>query len=380
MMSFVLGNKNQLRRLCVLAATALTGILIGEAPAQAAQFGVNAHLGTLSQSNVDEQLQLAANAGLKVVRWDAPWKAVETSQGQLQIPKKWDYIVDAANAKGIATDLILDYGNKFYDGGDKPSSPAAIAAFVRYATFVAQHFKDRVRYYEIWNEWDSTVGGTSQGTPEGYIALASAVYPAIKSVAPNVTVMVGGFATEAYYSLMDLRGPLGHDEDIFFINVLKDGLLKYGDALAIHPYSYKLPVCASDGIGAYRYTSTIVNRVHQAEDGRRVPIFITEIGWPVGTWRNVVGQQTQISELDQSQDIESFVQDVEGISDIAGIFFYELQAENENPRDASSTTALVDINGNPKASYFTVERIAKAGIEGRPVRMRRPDMRPNGCY
>ncbi|MEI4920175.1 hypothetical protein Q8G81_31940, partial [Klebsiella pneumoniae] len=118
------------------------------------------------------------------VRMDALWRDVEINKGQLAIPKKWDEVINEQKKLGLEPILILAYGNKNYQNGDKPTDKDSIDAYVRYASYVVNHFKGRVKYYQIWNEWNGTAGATSVGSVRDYKILVKAAYPVIKKINP----------------------------------------------------------------------------------------------------------------------------------------------------------------------------------------------------
>src|ERR1017187_9813117 len=70
---------------------------------------------------------------------------IERTRREFVMPTAWDEFVNAGLKAGIEPLIILDYGNRLYDDGDKPRSPEAIEAFCRYAEFVVGHFKGRVK-------------------------------------------------------------------------------------------------------------------------------------------------------------------------------------------------------------------------------------------
>src|SRR5262249_25104615 len=117
--------------------------------------------------------------GVQSVRLDAPWKAIETAPGRYEIPTWLEAAVDSARERGGEPLLILAYGHPRHSD-DKPLTPAAIAAFTRYAAFVVEHFKGRARYFDLWNEWEAKTGRTTAGIADTYVALARSAYPAIK--------------------------------------------------------------------------------------------------------------------------------------------------------------------------------------------------------
>ena len=100
---------------------------------------------------------LAKAIGANAIRLDAPWKQIELSAGKYIIPEWLERTVTSMVNAGVTPLLILAYGNPLYDAGDKPTSREGIEAFARYAAFVVQHFKGRVFYYDLWNEWDAHI-------------------------------------------------------------------------------------------------------------------------------------------------------------------------------------------------------------------------------
>ena len=105
--------------------------------------GVGTHLSG-GKRDIISRLDLLQAAGVKSIRDDAAWALVEQKKGELKIPAHWDVLVDEAARRGIEVLWILDYGNRFYDGGGKPFSDDGRNAFARYAAFVVEHFKGRV--------------------------------------------------------------------------------------------------------------------------------------------------------------------------------------------------------------------------------------------
>src|SRR3546814_10110105 len=117
---------------------------------------------------ITRSLDADCKAGLGMIRFEVSWSAVEKTPGVYKISQNVDVIVDEARARGIEPMIVLDYGNKLYDDGGKPLSPTARAAFANYARAVAAHFRGRVTYFEIWNEWDVSTGNTIPGTASDY--------------------------------------------------------------------------------------------------------------------------------------------------------------------------------------------------------------------
>ena len=255
----------RLARIALFMATTTTS-----AAAHDIILGVGTHF--INYANVQPlMLNLAQRVGADSVRADTGWSAVETTKGHYAIPPAWDQFVNGAKKRGMEPLLILDYGNKFYDNGKIPRSPAAIQGFVRFATFVVRHFAGRVRYYEVWNEWNTGTGGYYPGgSAEDYARLFDATYAAIKRTDPETIVL----ASSGYKS--------------WYAQIAKLGVAARADGVAIHPYVSKEsdyhPWAGSNG--AERSAQKVMDdeaTMRSLSGGKEIPLYITEIGWPSST-------------------------------------------------------------------------------------------------
>ncbi len=259
-----------LETLTLTVALATTGIV--GASAHDLLLGVNTH--AIDYPGAQPlMLDLARKLGVDSVRADAQWKLVETRKGQYQIPPAWDQFVDRARRRGIAPLLILDYGNPFYDGGHLPRSPAAIAGFARYAAFVVRHFAGRVRYYEVWNEWNTGTGGYYPGgSAADYARLFDATDAAIKRVDPNAVVLAAAGYQDWYAQIGRL------------------GVAARADGVAMHPYvpkepGYRESVGSNGPERSAQYLIDTEATLRRFSGGREIPLYVTEIGWPTSTGR-----------------------------------------------------------------------------------------------
>jgi hypothetical protein len=97
-------------------------------------------------------LDFVAKAGFGMIRDEMTWGNVEREKGVLVLPNYAAYI-DKVLEKKIEPLLILNYSNRFYDNNNFPVSDEAVAGFANYSRFLAEQFKGRVKYFEVWNEW-----------------------------------------------------------------------------------------------------------------------------------------------------------------------------------------------------------------------------------
>ena len=66
-------------------------------------------------------------------------------------------------------------------------------AWRTYVRTMAERYRGRIRYWEVWNEPD--LSGFNKMSLDEYVALQKATYEEVKKVAPESVVMTGGFAT-----------------------------------------------------------------------------------------------------------------------------------------------------------------------------------------
>lgn len=324
---------------CACALAALPALAQTPAPS-AAPFIVG-----MGQSIQDRAETTAALRSLDVhsVRLDARWQYIEESPGQYRVPAWLDAQVDAARAAGIEPVLILAYGNPLY-GGDKPRTPAAIAAFARYAVHVTRHFKGRVRYFDLWNEWNTPTGNTTPGTADEYVEFARRVYPAMKSENPDAIVLSGGITTAG------LR-------DGWLERFVEIGGLRFVDGLSVHPYNYLEP-----SAGAPERAIAELDQVHEwtVAAGRPMQIYVTEMGYPAYGGRGGVSREVAALYLARFMLLASTR------AYVGGVWWYSLRDQgNNDPDNKEHHFGVFDSTLEPKpaadALRDVVELISKVG-------------------
>lgn len=213
-----------------------------------------------------DSVDLLAQLGTNSVRDEARWHVVEQQAGVYQVPADIDRYINDAAVRGLDPMLIFDYGNPLYDGGGRPTSPEGIAAFTGYAAFLAQHFAGKVSQYEVWNEWDIPIGVPGHGDPAAYTALLASVYPAVKAVDENITV-IGGVVSTLSGGYLDA--------------LLNSGVLDHCDAFSAHTYIYaNLPVEVRYPEPWRDVVIGLEDKLRSHNGGADVPLYVTETGWP----------------------------------------------------------------------------------------------------
>jgi hypothetical protein len=282
------------------------------------------------------------HAGIVSIRDEVSWGAVEREKGRLAMPESFDTYVRQAAGQGIDVLLILDYANRFYDDGDRPRSAEAIEGFCRYAEFVVRHFGRLVRLYEIWNEWDISIGMPPQyrqgGSAADYVKLLQAVYPRIKAANPGATVMAGACTS-------------GGVRKGWLEETVQLGALDSCDAISIHSYNYsdKFPQRGPEACSAWM---TAVQQMLRKYKGRDVPFYVTEMGWPTHVGRNGTDPELSASYLARlyllARTSPSF----------QGLWWYDFQDDGWKPEYNEDNFGLVRPDLTPKPAYHVLRDIA----------------------
>jgi hypothetical protein len=298
--------------------------------------------------------------GVRSVRLDAPWNQIETAHGKYSIPAWLDAAVDTARSRGVEPLLILAYGHPLY-GKDKPRTPDAIEAFSHYAAFVADHFKGRVRLYDLWNEWDAHTGGTTEGNADDYVALAKSAYPAIKAADPQIVVLSGGISSLG----------LGQGWVERFVAL---GGLKFVDGVSIHPYNFDKHDASTPEAAIAQ-----VDHVHSLVSSSAKQIYVTEMGYPAFTGRGGVSADVA------AVDLTRFVLLASTRPYVAGVWWYCLRDQGIDRANKEHNFGVLDNSFSPKpagealrAAALLVSDVGRFQDDSRGDQQRVAAKRPDG--
>ena len=98
-------------------------------------------------------------SGMKWHRYDLPWQSVERKEGEFDF-EEMDKAIDEMVNNGVSILGILEYTPCW--AADKPEEhegrecfnfpPKDLQDWENYIYQMVSHFKDRIKYWEIWNE------------------------------------------------------------------------------------------------------------------------------------------------------------------------------------------------------------------------------------
>src|SRR5438105_1980276 len=205
--------------------------------------------------------------------WDAGavWATVEPSRGYYTWGRL-DQIVNFMHGKNV--DVLFTFGRVPQWASSKSTlsicgygpgqcaPPYSMTDWSNFVSAVANRYKGRIRYYELWNEPNAS--NWWSGTTSQMLQLASIAYGIIKSVDPSATVLTP--APQGLYAFQWMQG-------YFAI-----GGANYANVVAFHGY-----------VGAFNGTTTrppeywipVVKNMRTTMANYHVykPLWDTEAGW-----------------------------------------------------------------------------------------------------
>ena len=159
---------------------------------------------------------LATDIGAKWIRigyHDDPvnWHWVEQEKGKLAVDPETDAAIDYLVERGVDIVLALGFGNRLYSNPDParklpqlwewyyenpqpPTTPEALKAWARYVRFMARKYRNRIKVFEIWNEWNIGVYWGAQPSLDQYLAIARCTIPILRKECPEAKIMLGSYA------------------------------------------------------------------------------------------------------------------------------------------------------------------------------------------
>lgn len=284
--------------------------------------GVNIHFTGAPTRDLDGIKQ----GGFGWIRMDFAWHDIEKVKGQYDF-SAYDTLVAGLAARHIQPLFILDYGNDLYQAGS-PRSPEARAAFARFTAASVAHYRGKPILWEIWNEPNIGFWQPKANVAEyGQLALETA--KAIKASDPKATVLAPGTSGI----------PLDFLEAVF-----KTGVLRYIDAVSLHPYRVVMPETAARDYPAVR---RLIRQYAPA--GKSIPLVCSEWGYSTV----LVTEEMQAQYLAR----EWLVNLAEGVR---LSIWYDWREDGLNPFDPEHHFGAVRNDYTPKPAFLAAQRLTQA--------------------
>ena len=281
--------------------------------------GVCTHLSKKGMSTKQSQyyVDLARMAGISFWRDELPWSSVEPAKGQYTIAAAADAAVDYTLSIGLEPLFILDYGNSNY--GSDVTTDEWLQGYLGYVEYMVTHFKGRIKYYEVWNEWNIGLGGMDKkyrDMADVYAKLLIETYKVIKAIDPTITV---------------IGGVVAGGEEKWTENFLKcPGAIDAMDVFSYHEYPDN---DFTEFVEQYE-----VVRALMAKYGRPdIPMWVTETGYPTHIGRNSFTEEEAAGNL-----VSLYTWAIANPDALDQIFWYDLHNDGVERENGEHNFGLLD--------------------------------------
>jgi hypothetical protein len=160
---------------------------------------------------------------------DAHSPDLDWSVPEFSIDSSHDALITLLADNGVTITYVLTFWDKAtWPGGEGANCPrfkdeAEIQRYLHFVQFIVHHFKDRIAYYEIWNE--PNIRTCPQWIePADYINLVKRAVPVIRQEYPEAKIVVGA---TAYFGEADSRD--------YLFTILSSDIMPLVDVVSWHP-------------------------------------------------------------------------------------------------------------------------------------------------
>jgi polysaccharide biosynthesis protein PslG len=252
-------------------------------------------------------LDMAQATGCRWIRLQFNWDSMQpTRLTQLdETIYQFIHVVEAAKARDMQVLVNVSHAPAWALTSD-PRQPADEHAFGLFMGQLVTGFGGLVDAWQLWNEPNLVAETNGLIDPAGFYPLLKAGYVAVKVADPDALVVFPGLAP---CSLMDPHLAMDNIWYLESILAINDGeAANYFDVLAIHTYGAGnhpdtyWPGNLADNPGwttapeFYFRSAERVRNVLVNAGLSHIPIWITEIGWPVGAYADTWGYGRWITE------------------------------------------------------------------------------------
>ncbi|HEY1014969.1 MAG TPA: cellulase family glycosylhydrolase, partial [Herpetosiphonaceae bacterium] len=323
--------------------------------------GVHTRLGGLGdEAAIERTLAQVREMGATYIVDLFPWAYVQPRSPHAFDWHGSDMLIKHARRQGLQVIARLDFVPAWArpaNTNDRYLDPAHYDDYARYvAAFAARYAPDGVRMLQIWNEPNLRFEwGDRPPDPQAYAALLKAVYPAVKAAAPDALVTVAGLAPGGPGGPIDPSALSANDLE--YLAALLEAGAPF-DAVAVHAYGGQSPADQPPDPAVVNFRRTELVRKLLLEQGRDVPIVITEGGWnDHPRWQHAVGPPERVR-----YTVDAYAWAAQHWPWLEATCLWQFSMPWTAYTYIDNYT-FVTPEGTPKAIYYAVQRWAQTGAK-----------------
>ena len=314
-----------------------------------------------------QYLDMAAASGCEWIRMQFLWSYFEPEPGYDITLRMWaaDQVVNLARERDLK--LLIDVTHvPAWALRTNSRQPIDAAAYGDFFSRLAEHFAGRIDAWQIWNEPNLIDGDNPPLRPAEFLPLLRAAYPAIKEADPDALVVFPGLAPT---SLME--DGWVYDDDWWLealLEINQGEAARWFDVLGVqaygagnHPDTYYPGNISSnpEWVNAPEFYFRHVEQLRAVMVNaglEEVPVWIAEMGWPVGVQHPSYGYGRYVTERLQARYIARAFEIMRTEWDWVEVaMVWNLNAagygEPDNPFSGFSVT---NAEGSPRPAYDAI--------------------------
>jgi len=203
---------------------------------------------------------------------------VDWNRPDFEVDPTLDYSANSLADHDVLIHMTLNFWDKVHHPGgwtepvgySRFQTDEEIQRYLEFVQFVVNHFKDRVQYYELWNEPDNSGFPLQYIKIPDYVNLIQQVVPVIRQEYPEAKIMVSAGANLIYQL------------EYMFDLVSSEKIMQLVDVVCWHPFYGQSPAF-EDAKDYYDQYPSIVQAIKDTAyiNGFRGEYFVDEVIWSV---------------------------------------------------------------------------------------------------
>ncbi len=270
----------------------------------APEYGIQAFL-YWNYEAADRDLKLVQDMGFTWVKTNIAWREVEGIEKGAYDWARTDRMVKAVRRAKLNLIARVDF-QPFWTQAPganlkEHAPPEDMQNYGDFCHALAEHYKGKIRAYQVWNEPNLTFEwGDQPPDPARYVEMLKACYIGVKTADPDALVISAGMAPTGSGL------PAAIPDDQYIEKMYLAGAAPYFDLLGVHASGYKEPPETSPDEAAKKYNGNRFFCFRHVEDIRKImvrygdgnkQIALLEFGWttdqvhPDYSWYAVTPEQ-----------------------------------------------------------------------------------------
>lgn len=185
------------------------------------------------------------------------WHWVEREKGVYSMDPEAEKAINLLVENGVEIVYALGFGNRLYqedptrylpqlwewyfENPEPPKTEEALEAWANFVRYSVNYYKDRIHYFEVWNEWNGECYWGDVPDTDLFIKLSQIAIRVIRECAPDAYVMMGSYSSFCHgihkWTEEELAEKKNSDPFLKAISVLAKDV----DVIGYHPF-YQIDV------------------------------------------------------------------------------------------------------------------------------------------